>query len=387
MRKSVYSRLYSYLQEQNLDYLIATSFESILHLTGFESAAQKSNRTAQLYVILSARDGALGCVLPVAEIPTALESGMDPNHMFAYGGFIFAYGEGEMAQQAKAVREGAVEGAAQALIQAVFGAKRIGVEMGNLDASVRESLCAALPRAELLPADGAFQMARVIKDADEIQYLRRSSAIAELGIQAVCRNLCAGMSESEAVQLYNSEVVAQGAETTFAIITFGKRSAFVDTAASTSNHLQQGDMIRFDVGCRYGGYHSDMARTAVLGMPDDKLKKAYDAILQGEARAMDGLKVGVPLQDVFCIAVEETRKAGLPAYGRHHCGHGIGLYPCEYPIINALQELPVQTGMVLCVETPYYEIGWGGIQVEDTLLVTESGYELFTLSDPRLILL
>ena len=178
------------------------------------------------------------------------------------------------------------------------------------------------------------------------------------------------------VQLFEQQEIDSGGRPWFSVITFGERAAYAD-APPTSRSLKQGDVIRFDVGCVYQGYHSDIARTAVFGTPTTKMKEYYHAILAGEERGLEAMRPGVPLHDVFQRAVETVRSEGIPHYVRHHCGHGIGLEVYDPPLIGPKEQLVLEEGMVLCVETPYYEIGWGGLQIEDTVVITKDGPRIF----------
>ncbi len=143
-------------------------------------------------------------------------------------------------------------------------------------------------------------------------------------------------------------------------------------------------MVRFDLGCVYESYRSDIARTAVLGPPGDKLARYYAGALAGEQAAIDAMKPGVPVSRIFDIAVRVTREQGIPHYQRHHVGHGIGLEPYDPPTINAATSTPLAPGMVFCVETPYYEHGWGGVQVEDAVEITAAGARRLTRSSQEL---
>ena len=92
------------------------------------------------------------------------------------------------------------------------------------------------------------------------------------------------------------------------------------------------------------------------------------------------MRPGVPAKNVFAAAVEATREAGIPHYRRHHVGHGIGLDTYDAPMLNETTETPLESGMVFEVETPYYELGFAGLQVEDTVVVTEDGCRVLTRS-------
>jgi Xaa-Pro aminopeptidase len=153
----------------------------------------------------------------------------------------------------------------------------------------------------------------------------------------------------------------------------------------SGRRLRSGDIIRFDIGCRSESYYSDIARTAIFGEPSERQSRFYRAILEGEEAAIGEVRPGVPANKVFATAVEATRKGGISHYKRHHVGHGIGLDLYDVPILNEATVTSLEAGMVLEVETPYYEVGFGGLQVEDTILVTEDGYRRLTSTTSELV--
>jgi Xaa-Pro aminopeptidase len=127
------------------------------------------------------------------------------------------------------------------------------------------------------------------------------------------------------------------------------------------------------VGCLLDGYWSDIGRTAVVGSPTTLQSQRYDAILDGLDAQLAAARPGVSAASVFDLAVATTESAGLAPYRRHHCGHGIGLDVYEAPIVRPGEDVPLEEGMTFCFETPYYEIGWGGMMIEDALVVTADG--------------
>src|SRR5207237_1000199 len=148
--------------------------------------------------------------------------------------------------------------------------------------------------------------------------------VAEDGIAAVLTMLKPGVTEREAARAYEQEVLRRGAQPFFTVVTIGERAALADVYPS-DRALRPGDLVRFDLGCLWGAYRSDISRTAVLGAPSDKQARYYAAILAGERAAIAAMKPGVPGSRLFDLAVRGTRETGLPHYQRHHVGHGIGL--------------------------------------------------------------
>ena len=137
--------------------------------------------------------------------------------------------------------------------------------------------------------------------------------------------------------------------------------------------LEDGDIIRFDVGGRYKHYRADIARNAVLGEPNKKVRTYYEALWKGVQRGTEMLKPGVRAADVFDAVVETVRREGIPHYARTHVDHGIGLDGYDLPQLTPDSKDVLEEGMVLCVETPYYELGFGGLQVENMVAVGPDG--------------
>jgi Xaa-Pro dipeptidase len=132
-------------------------------------------------------------------------------------------------------------------------------------------------------------------------------------------------------------------------------------------------------------YASDIARMVVVGEASEKLRRYYHAVWRGLDAAASLLRPGARVRDIYAAAVGSVREAGIPHYTRTHCGHGIGIENYDWPLIDADSEELLEEGMVVCLETPYYELGWGGVQVEDTFLITESGARRFTVAPADII--
>jgi Xaa-Pro aminopeptidase len=140
------------------------------------------------------------------------------------------------------------------------------------------------------------------------------------------------------------------------------------------------------VGVHYEGYTSDVARCFVFKRAGDKERRIHDAILAGLEKALELIRPGAAACEIFDATVAEVRRAGIPHFDRHHVGHGIGIAGAGYelPLLGPAEHTPLQPGMILCVETPYVELGFGCLQVEDMLVVTQNGYRLLTHTDHNL---
>jgi Xaa-Pro aminopeptidase len=379
-------RLTAVLEAQGLDALVATTTENVYYVSGLRSISHALFRGLELYAVFTRRGTAL--VIPFIDTTGVASDRIEVDHLACYGKFFFEYADdpGEIGRKIREWTRAPAASPADALAGVlgdlgVLG--RVGLDEGNLFAPTWKRVEERLAGTTLVPAYQLFRQARMVKGLDEVAALEKAALIAEDGIAAVLAMLAAGVTERQAAQVYEQEVLRKGAEPFFTVVTIGERAALADVYP-TDRALRPGDLVRFDLGCLVGPYRSDISRTAVLGRPTDKQARYYAAILAGERAAIAAMKPGVPVSQLFDVAVRVTRESGLPHYQRHHVGHGIGLEPYDPPTINAATNTALEPGMVFCVETPYYEHGWGGVQVEDAVEVTAGGVRVLTRSSQDL---
>ena len=384
------TRLTQVLDGEGLDALIGTSTENLYYVTGFRSLAHALFRGLELYGVFT-RAGT-GLVIPFIDTTGVAADEIHVDQLACYGKFFFNYSDdpGVVGAKVRAWTATAMASPVDALVKVlgdlgVLG-KRIGVDESGLFPSAWPTLEQQLRGSTLVPAYQLFRRARMVKSPEEVARLERAAQIAEDGVAAVLAMLKPGVTEREAAYVYEAEILRRGAQPFFTVITIGERAALADVYPA-ERALKPGDMVRFDLGCVYQGYRSDIARTAVLGKPSDKLARYYAAILTGEKAGMAAMKPGVPVSRIFEVAVKATRENGMSHYQRHHVGHGIGLEPYDPPTLNAVTEMLLEPGMVFCVETPYYEHGWGGVQVEDAVEVTAAGIRRLTRSSQDLAII
>ena len=375
-------RIHTVLKGEGLDAIVASAPENVFYVSGYQSLASSVIRGVQIYAVLNSQSLAL--VLSRADVPCALEAGLSEAELFSYGGFHFDLQEADPQQgfsvevQSVLSRSYGTPMAAltAALDQMTGSSKAVAVDRAGLSLEVWEGLSSRFGSPQVRDAAEIFRTVRRTKTEDEIQRIERATRISEDAIFATLEQAREGMTEQEMVQIFEQEELKHGGRPWFAVIACGERAAFADSPP-TSRPLKRGDIIRFDVGCTYGGYHSDIARTAVFGPPTTKLVDYYNAILAGEQREFEFLRPGVTASEVFHRAIETVQSEGIPHYQRHHCGHGIGLEVYDSPLIGPKDQTVLEEGMVFCLETPYYEIGWGGLLVEDTVVITKDGARMF----------
>jgi Xaa-Pro dipeptidase len=380
------------LEEAAIDVVVSTTQANVYYLSGFVGFSQRFMPTTQVYAV--ARVDALSTptvILPAGELDMAAQFPERNNRLLPYGRFFVessAAGGGLVGEMSRygTLAATATEPTAWSAITVELdslGPARIALDERGMSAASRDAL---RDRYGDRVVDGAalFDRMRMVKTLEEIRRLTRATEVIEKAYLAALNSAREGMTEVEMTRVMDRETIALGCDPVFSVVAFGERSA-LPNAVPGDRRLRPGDLIRFDIGCRAEGYNSDIARTAVFGMPTEKQGRYYAAILEGEERAIEEVRPGVPANEVFATAVEATRRAGIPHYRRHHVGHGIGLDIYDAPILNETTTTPFEPGMVLEVETPYYEVGFGGLQVEDTILVTEDGYRRLTATSSELV--
>ena len=390
MNSHVKARLTSVLDAEGLDAIVATTTENLYYVTGFRSIAHALFRGLELYGVFTRRGS--GLVVPFIDATGVAADEIAVDHLACYGKFFFEYADDPGAVGRRIRQWTAAPAASPAdALAAVLGdlgvhGGRVGLDEANVFPATWRRLEERLASTTLVPGYQLLRGARAVKSAEEIARLERAALIAEDGIAAVLGMLKSGVTEHEAAHVFEQEVLRRGASPFFTVVTMGERAALADVYPS-ERALRPGDLVRFDLGCVYRGYRSDISRTAVLGRPTGKQARYYAGILAGEQAAIAAMKPGVLVSDIFDLAVRVTRESGIPHYQRHHVGHGIGLEPYDPPTINAAARVPLEPGMVFCVETPYYEHGWGGVQVEDAVEITATGARRLTRSGQDLAIL
>lgn len=385
-----WERLKAIMAKNRLEGLVATSPENVTYLTGFRAFGHVLLRDTQVYAVLPLA-GEVRVVAPKGELDLAAEYGIAPEQVVPFGTFHAQIPEnlaGAQEQFGVMLRQESLPSAAEALVQAIktagLGNGVIGIDESRISLQVLDSLPQMLPGVRIKRAAGVFSQIRMVKTVDEIRRLRSAAQITEAACLHTMDQAREGMTELELAIIFEKALLDRGARPSFTVLGFGDHSAFLNVQP-TGRQLKKGDIVRFDIGCNYDYYHADIARTFVFGaIKDKRIPAYYRAIRNGEQQALDAIRPGVLASEIFRIAVDGVREEGLPAYNRHHCGHGIGIEVYDPPIIGPGNNTVLEPGMVLCIETPYYELGFGGFQVEDTLVVTDDGCELFTRAPEEL---
>jgi Xaa-Pro aminopeptidase len=262
-----------------------------------------------------------------------------------------------------------------------LGTSRLGFESVRLSCQQYNKMKTALSEAgidtSLVPVEEIVENLRVIKTEDEIEATRKSLAIAEDAFEATLALLEPGMTETEgAWQLEIAVRERGGSGMSFPTICATGRNSALPHAIPGDAVFQEGDPLLFDWGVFAGHYCSDTTRTVVLGQPDDQFKKVYTIVREAQKRAVSNIRDGASTKSVDAAArdyIESTEFKGKFAHG---LGHGTGLAVHEAPRLNTLRDDELKAGMIVTVEPGIYLPEWGGIRLENQVVVREDGAEV-----------
>lgn len=260
-----------------------------------------------------------------------------------------------------------------------------GMESASIGIDTEPSSVSEVLRTTRMQNETALlRSLRSVKSSLEISRLAEAARITELAIEASIGVVERGITQREMARVFSAAVVNADAEVRSNNVSIGY-GTILGNANIPDIALEEGNVIRFDVGCFYAGYSSDVARTFSFRSADQKVSHYYRALLKGQDRILEMLRPGVAASAIFKAAVEVVKEE-IPHYDRTHVGHGIGVAGAGYdpPLLGPNDHTSLEEGMVLCVETPYFEFGFAGLQVEDMVVLTESGFEFLTHGDRNL---
>lgn len=277
----------------------------------------------------------------------------------------------------------------QELLPVILGplnCKRLGFEGSRLSytayCKIKDSLNSNNVRTEFVPADTLVDDLRVIKSDDEVELIRQSLAIAESAYVKTLKKVVPGLTEKELAWELEKEMREAGAEgLSFpSIVASGVNSA-LPHAIPGARAIRENEPLLFDWGAVFNGYCSDTTRTVVPGKPDDTFLKLYRILFEAQKMAIEAIRPGANTKTVDSIARGHIDGHGYGKHFGHGLGHGVGLEIHEAPRLGPLRESILQRGMVVTVEPGIYLPEWGGIRLENMVLVTEDGAEVLNTLD------
>jgi Xaa-Pro aminopeptidase len=389
------------MREQRLDALIATTPENVIYVSNDDSDRLFFFINMQVAALLPRHALEPCLIVPGTELPYLAGQPSWIQDVRSFGTFYISEGT---ARPMNAVEQRLLElmrrPRAASLVEAIAGAvcdrgldgASIGLDEMNVAPRTMVALRERLPRVKFQEAFNLFREIRMVKTPEEVARLRRAAQINQAALQVVLAAARVGVTDAELRAAYFKAVTALDGVPRMWGSSAGPRSSCFFPVGHEP--LARGDLIRLDVGCRYQHYFADTARTAIVGEPTLEQSRTYDAIRKGVQAACECIRPGVRVSEVFDRCLDTIRAAGLPSFERHHCGHSIGLELYEPPMVvgggrtsdifATGPDRVLEAGMLVNIEAPLYQLGFGGMNVEDTLLVTPGGADWLTSLDREL---
>ena len=233
---------------------------------------------------------------------------------------------------------------------------------------------------KLESASGLIHEMRKIKDPKEIQSIRQACKLASLGMQVAFENIKPGIKEKQVAAEIEYAMRKNGSEgTSFdTIVASGGASAFPHGSCSDRT-IREGDLVIVDLGATYNFYRSDMTRTFTAGKPTKKQNKIFETTKLAHQKAFQTIKPNEPAKEVDASARQTIETAGFGEFFVHNLGHGVGLEIHEAPTLSPDSKDILSIGNVVTDEPGIYLPGYGGVRIEDTVLVTRDGAEKLTV--------
>lgn len=271
-----------------------------------------------------------------------------------------------------------------------LGGKKIAFESNDMTVATHNQFKMSLAeiaddaRPALAPASGLVEDLRLYKEPGEIEALQKAVDLGDAAFTDVAQRIEPGWTEKQVAWEIEKYIRDHGGDgLSFDTIVAGGPWGAMPHAYPRDRKLEAGEGVVIDMGCDVGGYMSDLTRTIFLGKPDDQFKKIYDIVLTAQLTAEDMVKPGMTGNDCHMIAHNVIDAAGYGETFGHGLGHGIGLEVHESPRVSRTSNDVLNDNMVFTIEPGIYVTGWGGVRIED-MIVLENGKTRVMSKAPKL---
>ena len=397
------------MDQFDIDLLIASTPENVTYLSDTVSWAPKVYSYSVDMFATYYRDinHNSSLIVPSQEMTYVSASNTWINDFYTYGG------KSALIQESEHVIESAEENtylnlqnnddkrfptAVEALIASIKNNTtkklRIAIDEDKMTHKSTLKLKEELDNCELIPSSDLLRLIRMVKTDDEISAMKAAADLNETACTKVCNEIKIGMKELDIAEIYAQEVGKGLGKWLWFHFGSGRRS--VGIFPPTEKKIQPGEMWKFDAGLSLNNYQADTGWGGVIGQPNAQQNMIWEATLRGYNSAMSVIKEGVRPSEIQNAMLKGTQDGGLADHSGTFAGHAIGLEMRELPyvlgnkkMVNSLYlpedtDIPLPENTVLCIENPCQIFGVGGTQIEQTIIVKKSGYELLTKQDRKL---
>ncbi len=269
-----------------------------------------------------------------------------------------------------------------------LGIQQLAFEQTHLTYQDYLDYTAQLADIQFIPVKSPIYELRIIKDTEELRIMQEAAHLADAAFSHICTKLQPGISE-KAIALELEIFIRQqgGTSTSFdTIVASGERSALPHGVAS-ERKLQKNEFLTLDFGAYLKGYCSDLTRTVMMGQPSDKHRDVYQIVLEAQMNVLDHLKPGMTGAQGDALARDVIEHYGYGDQFGHGTGHGLGMQIHEAPRLSKQDMTILRPGMVVTVEPGIYLPGFGGVRIEDDVLITDTGIQRLTHANKQFLIM
>ena len=270
------------------------------------------------------------------------------------------------------------------------GVSRIGFEASDVSVAVHSAFRKAIdehedsPDLTLVETSELVDKMRAVKDRDELEILSKAVEVTDRALESVAATVAPGVTEGEVAWELEKSMREQGAEgLAFETIVAAGPNGALPHHLADETPIQEGQAVVIDMGAKYDGYCADLTRTIVVGEPDEKFGEVYGTVLRAQIEAEERVRPGMTGKEVDAISRDIIADAGYGDNFGHSLGHGVGLAVHEYPRVGPTGDDAIEDGMVFTIEPGIYLSGWGGVRIED-IVVMEDGRARVLSRAPKL---
>ncbi len=268
--------------------------------------------------------------------------------------------------------------------RALGAAPEIAVEKDHITLRAAETITSRAGASELLDIGGEIRRLRLVKTRDEVERLARAAAITDAATEDILSRLRAGQTEVDVALIIGSAIAERGGVPSFpSLVQSGPNSALPHLEPSTRK-LAGGELVLLDFGAEVDGYKADTTRMAVIGEASAKQREIHRVVLEAHDAAIAAVRPGATTGDVDVAARRVIEAAGYGPNFFHRVGHGLGLEGHEDPSLDPGSKTVLEPGMVFTIEPGIYIPGYGGVRIEDDIVVEEGGCRVLTQADRSL---
>ncbi len=364
------------LGENHLDFLLLSEAENLIYLTGYRTLLYGSKFRPFLAVV--PKEGEPVLILPILELGVGEKTSYFTD-IRTWGNIAGVAGPDPLS----VVRD--------VIVEKNLAKGKAGIELGvgqwlGMTQSHFEELKKLVPEVQFDDCSGVMWALRMVKSKREIEYIGEACRITDVAYETALESSGEGTTELEIARILGRTMIDEGADMPgFLVVASGVERYNMINPYATARKLEKGDMVNLDIGAVYKGYWSDLTRGFFIGEPTERQRAFYEAAREINQAAIEKVKPGIEVSEVDKAAEETIDRLGYRDYMLHRTGHSLGLEVHELPSIAPGDHTILEPGMILTIEPGIYDFRIGAFRIEDTIAVTETGYEYLTHSPRDLV--